>query len=157
MRKLCGVLVAVCGLVFSLAAAVPAEANEIGYDGCTPGYWKTHTDNWHEAAPGDLLSGYYAVTSNLSGITLEQALALKGGPGAAGAERILIRAAVASWLNTAHEGLGFPWRRMAGGLDDRPRLVPTVNAAIASGDRGTMLDLAEWLDDDNNGVVCPLN
>ncbi|MGH3508361.1 MAG: hypothetical protein ACRDO2_14275 [Nocardioidaceae bacterium] len=145
---------AVCGLVLG---SVPAQSNEIGYDGCTPGYWKDQTDNWQEAALGDLLSSHCAVTSNLSGIALEQAFALSGGPGAAGAERILVRAAAAaSCLNAAHEGLGFRWRRMAAGLDGRPKLVPTVNAAIASDDRGDMLDLAERLDDDND-LGCPLN
>lgn len=154
MRRTLGVA-SVVGLVLGLGA-VSAQANQIGYDGCTPGYWKNHTDNWQEAGPGDPVSMYYVVTSQLSGTSMEQALALKGGPGAEGAERILIRAAVASWLNASHEGLGFPWRRNAGGLDGRPHLVLTVNAAIASGDRDTMLDLAEWLDDDNNSD-CPLN
>lgn len=63
-----------------------------------------------------------------------------------------MRAAVAAWLNAANEGLGFPMRRWS----DPGNIVPSVNMAIASGDRATMLDLAAILDDANN-LGCPLN
>ncbi len=156
MRKLMVASLAALGLLLSVAAA-PAPAVEIGRDGCTPGYWKNHTDNWQEADPAKPVSNKFAVTSQLDGVTQLEALSLPGGPGVAGAERILIRAAMAAYLNAAHEGLGYPWRRTSEGLDGRPPLVPTVDAAIASGDRQTMLDLATWLDNDNNGGTCPLN
>jgi hypothetical protein len=142
-------------LITTLGAAGPAEANRIGPDdGCTPGYWKNHTDNWEEATPDQSLLPFNFHTS-LGGMTFLQALGGGGGPGVAGAERILIRAAVAAYLNAAHEGLGFPWRRWQEGLDGRPPLVPTVNQAFASGDRATMIALAERLDADNN-LGCPL-
>lgn len=121
-----------------------------------PGYWKNHTDNWQEAAPSKLVSSVYTVSSSLSTTTFEEGLALPGGPGLAGAERILVRAAVAGYLNAAHEGLGYPWRRYASGLDGRPALVKTVNAALTSGDRAMMLDLASRIDADNN-LGCPLS
>jgi len=54
---------------------------------------------------------------------------------------------VAAWLNAAHERLGYPLRRN--------EFVAEVNAAIASGDRQTMLDLAAELDSLNN-LGCPL-
>jgi hypothetical protein len=28
--------------------AGPAQAVNIGNEGCTPGYWKNHTSNWEE-------------------------------------------------------------------------------------------------------------
>lgn len=146
-------------LVFTLAgAAAPAAAVNIGHEGCTPGYWKTHTDNWEEASPGDLFSDVFGEGTSgvLVGVTLEEALAGGGGPGTAGAELILARAATAAFLNAAHDGLGYPWRRFSTGLDGRPPLVSTVVAALESGDRATMLALASQLDDDNN-LGCPLS
>lgn len=150
----------VIGLVGSATGAVTAHAENIGEEGCTPGYWKNHTDNWFEdegvAIPTTwLLSSPkvgFVTTSALAGDTLLDALGYKGGSGAAGAERILMRAAASAWLNAAHEGLGYPYRRYGGVYP----IVPTVNAAIASGDRATMLEVAATLDAANN-LGCPLN
>jgi hypothetical protein len=150
----------VSALMFTLigTGAVPANAVNIGNEGCTPGYWKNHTENWQEAKPGGLFSAKFSdgTSGVLVGVTLQQALAGGGGPGVAGAERILARAATAAYLNAAHEGLGFPWRRNATGLGGRPPLVATVVAALESGDRATMLALATRLDADNN-LGCPLS
>lgn len=149
---------ATAALVAALAfGSVPAaQAVNIGHEGCTPGYWKTHTDNWEETTPTQLVGNLYAsAPPSVAGLTLEQALDGGGGAGADGAARILSRAAVAAWLNAAHEGLGYPWRRFDTGLDGREPLVATVNAAFESGDRATMLELAERLDGDNN-LGCPL-
>lgn len=153
-------------LVTAVAAAVmlvptafvgPANAMAIGHEGCTPGYWKTHTDNWEETSPSTLFGTLFtSAPSNVATLTMEEALAGGGGSGVDGASLILARAAAASWLNSAHEGLGFPWRRFSNGLDGRPPLVSTVNAAFASGDRDTMLALAAQLDADNN-LGCPLS
>jgi hypothetical protein len=131
---------------------------QIGKEGCTPGYWKNHKDNWEEAKTTTLFSKRFSdgTTGVLEGLTFLEALKGGGGPGVAGAERILARAATAAYLNAAHEGLGYPWRRNADGLGGRPPLVATVNAALASGDRATMLALAERLDADNN-LGCPLS
>lgn len=150
------VIAAVAPLVLT---APGAQANEIGYQGCTPGYWKTHTDSWEEAQPGNLYTGKFAggaAYSSVAGLTQLQALDGGGGSGVNGAARILARASMAAYLNAATEGLGFPWRRTSEGLDGRPPLTETVNSAFASGDRATMLALASWLDADNN-LGCPLN
>ncbi len=145
--------------------APPAQANEIGYEGCTPGYWKTHTDRWRdldvdaEANPGSPYVNKFSGGSgygSVSGLTQAQALAGGGGSGLDGAARILARASMAAWLNASAEGLGYPWRRSIEGLDGRPPLTDTVNAAFASRNRATMINLAAWLDADNN-LGCPLN
>jgi hypothetical protein len=134
-------------------------ATNIGNEGCTPGYWKNHTDNWFEDVGQPINSttktlakaGFVTVHSNGADLLLT-ALSYQGGPGAAGAERILLRAAAAGWLNAAHEGLGYPWRRN----NDPGNLVATVNAAIQSGNREAMLALAAEIDGLNN-LGCPLN
>ena len=66
-----------------------------------------------------------------------------------------LEARALAFARAAHEGVGFPWRRFSTGLDGRPPLVETVNDALASGDRATILELAARLDADNN-LGCPL-
>jgi hypothetical protein len=138
-------------------SATAAHATGVGNQGCTPGYWKTHTDSWQEADPAQLVkSKYVDATAHVADWTLLQALQGQGGPGVDGASEILARAAVAAWLNAANDNVLYPWRRDAVGLGGRPPLVDTVNAAFASGDRATMIALAKRLDTDNN-LGCPLN
>ena len=148
-----------CAVVMmaGLSAAPTAQAVNIGREGCTPGYWKNHTDNWQETSPSTLVKQIFSeAPASVANLTLAEALAGGGGPGVDGAARILVRAAVAAWLNAAHEGVAYPWRRFATGLDGRPALVPTVNAALDSGDRARMLRLASRLDRDNN-LGCSLS
>ena len=149
----------------TVIGTAPSGATSIGVEGCTPGYWKNHTENWLEtstkAIPTNaLVTGIFApgagTRPNLSGLTLLQALQGGGGSGVDGATLILARAATAAYLNAAHEDLGYPWRRKTTGLDARPALVPTVSKAFESGDRTTMLSLAQRLDADNN-LGCPLS
>jgi hypothetical protein len=152
------VFVALVAVIATLSATTSAQAVGTGHEGCTPGYWKNHTDSWQEAAPGDLFgSAYTSARANVAGVTMLDALGLPGGPGLDGAARILARAATAAFLNAAHDDVGYPWRRVGEGEDGRPGLVSTVNAAFESNDRATMLALASWLDDDNNLAECPLN
>lgn len=80
--------------------------------------------------------------------TLRQALSFTGGSGTTGAARILFRAGVAALLNSAHPDVNYP-RTTA-------EVIADVNAALASNDRTTMLNLASELDADNN-LGCPLN
>jgi len=160
MRNTVRALLCAILLATGLGVAPPAQANRIGNDGCTPGYWKNHTDNWFEDAANTVAipttktvesafveAGAYPVGD----WTFLQALQGGGGPGVDGAARILARAAVAAYLNAAHEGLGYPLRRFSPG-----GIVDMVNDAFASGDRATMLRLARRLDELNN-LGCPLN
>jgi hypothetical protein len=125
-----------------VGVSTSAHATGTGTQGCTPGYWKNHTDSWQEANPSQLVKNKYAdARANVADWTLLQALQSGGGKGADGAAVILARAAVAAWLNAANDDLGYPWRREQVGVDGRPPLVDTVNAAFASGDRDTMLAL----------------
>ena len=147
-------------LVLALMAALlsvgvsPAGATNIGEEGCTPGYWKNHTDNWFEDeantvrsySTGDLFGDVFGVDYDVS---LLAALQGGGGGGIAGAHKILARAATAAALNAAHEGLGYPLRREAD-------IFPAVQAVWDSGDRDAILDLASELDRLNN-LGCPLN
>lgn len=144
-------------LLTGLATALPAAAVTVGDDeGCTPGYWKNHTSAWEEYSPSQTISSVFTNAAPYGDLTLLQGLSLSGGPGVDGAKQILIRAAIAAVLNAAHDSLGYPWRRSFASEFGRPALIPTVNNALASGSRSTILDLATRLDRDNN-LGCPLN
>jgi hypothetical protein len=138
----------------SMFAVAPAGATNIGNEGCTPGYWKNHTDNWEEYSSTDPLSDSFTFPTNLSTYaddSMLDALNYPGGPGVEGGARILLRAATASFLNAAHEGVGFPLRRFT----EPGNIQKLVNDALASGNRQTMIDLASYLDGLNN-LGCPL-
>jgi hypothetical protein len=180
-RTLCVVAaMGVLAAVFPMLAG-PAMATNIGDDhACTPGYWKTHPGDWPVAGvtdptetdtvlPGGKLIDYFQLPvlvapgtgtpvipvalRDLNGDgyddTMMQALGFSGGPGVMGASRILMRAATAAYLNAADERLFFPLRR-------REDIVIPVRDALASGDRMTIVELAEELDWVNNSLPCPL-
>lgn len=135
-----------------LVSAVPAQAH--GNEGCTPGYWKNHTESWEVYAPSREMGDVWTFPTALDDyavMTFEEGLSLKGGPGLDGAAQILLRASVASYLNAAHSGIDYPYRRFQNPLD----LKVAINAALASGDRQQMIDLAQTLDEANN-LGCPL-
>jgi hypothetical protein len=101
-------------------------------------------------SPNQTLESVFDVPDSLGldNTTLLQALSFKGGSGTKGAAQILLRAAVAALLNSAHPDVDYP-RTTA-------EVIAAVNAALASNDRSTMLTLAAQLDADNN-LGCPLN
>ncbi len=153
----------IVGLIIGLLAAMgaslagPAQGTGVGNEGCTPGYWKNHTQSWQEYSPTTVVGTVFSFSAApadvaaFSGTTFEAALRLKGGSGLGGATQILLRAAVSATLNAAHNGVGYPLRRSG------PNgIFAQVNAALASGDRQVMLDLATKLDNLNN-LGCPLS
>ncbi len=125
---------------------------ELGEEGCTPGYWKNHQSRWAATgfSTGQKLEDVFDVpnTFGLDNVTLLAALSLNGGPGAAGAARLLLHHAVAALLNASHPGVDYP--RTAASI------IADVNAALATGSRSTMLALKDALDRDNN-LGCPIN
>lgn len=125
----------------------PTDTPTVG-TGCTPGFWKNHTDVWvtydTEDVVGDVFDEAFGAPADS---TLLEALSFGGGPGVLGAEQILLRAAVAALLNST--GLsGYPLTTQ--------EVIDQVNAALASDDRATMLALATTLDGFNN-ADCTLN
>jgi len=124
----------------------------VGDQGCTPGYWKNHTDSWPPTgySPSQTVSSVFAQSTLYSSgsATLLAALGFAGGTGVDGAAEILLRAATSALLNASHPGVSYP--RTAASV------VADVNSALASQDRDAMLMLAAALDADNNRG-CPLN
>ena len=149
---------AAASFAIMLGVASPANATSVGNEGCTPGYWKNHTANWQEYQTTTPLSSLFTFPTALNSfgsVTMLSALDGSGGPGVSGATTILMRAATAAYLNAAHEGLGYPYRRDP----INPALFSirkAVNDALASQNRQTILALATLLDNANN-LGCPLN
>jgi hypothetical protein len=123
-----------------------------GQEGCTPGFWKQpqHLDAWVTYTPGQTLESVFDVPDafGLDNVTLLEALSLEGGPTTADAAEILLRQAVAALLNAASPEVDYPLTEA--------EIIAQVNAALASGDRDTILALAEQLDTFNN-LFCPLD
>jgi hypothetical protein len=163
--------IAAAALVLTSAAALAtiphaSQATNIGHEGCTPGYWKNHAESWEEYTTSTKISdignvGHPAWTfptalASFADMTLLQALQARGGTGTSGAAEILVRAGAAAWLNAAHEGVGYPFRRFAPGLDGSGPMDALVNHALMSGDRAEMITVAATLDRANN-LGCPLS
>ena len=127
---------------------IPTEEPTLAvFAGCTPGFWKNHTDSWQGYAPDQIVASVFSnVPPELSGDSLLTALDYGGGSGTLGAAQILLRAAVSALLNDAHSEVAY----------SIPGVINQVNAALASNDRGTMLSLAGMLDGYNN-AGCSLN
>ncbi len=124
-----------------------------GTEGCTPGYWKNHTESWPPSgfSPSQKVQSVFGQASlypSLGSSTLHQSLYFDGGSDLTGASGILLRAATAALLNSAHSGVDYPWVTA--------QVISDVNAALASSNRETILALASALDQDNN-LGCPLN
>jgi hypothetical protein len=114
--------------------------------GCTPGFWKQdqHFDSWPVPTSTTLAGAGFTNTGHPASTTLLEALSFQGGPKVQDAKDILLRIAAAAYLNSFD--LNYPLTTA--------EVVSQVNAALASNDRETILDLAETLDDNNN-LGCP--
>jgi len=133
----------------------------LGGQGCTPGYWKQpqHFQSWTGYVPTQLISSVFNVPSifpdgtdgsSLSGSTLLAGLAFQGGSTLNGSAQILLRAAIAGLLNANNPNVAYPMTTA--------QIVTSVNAALNSGSRNTMLNLASSIDNANNGQGgCPLS
>lgn len=150
-------------LLLTVVGVAPVAACD---QGCTPGYWKNHTDSWIGYSPDQTLASAGFVIpvalASFENVTLIEALQGGGGPGLNGAAKILFRAAVASLLNAA--ALGGPpdyhfWTpdEILNGQHPSDRFTG-VNEILAMTPltRQVMLDYAAELDYINN-LGCPLN
>jgi len=131
---------------FVICGYFTPDEEESEYCGLTLGYWKNHPDAWPDGyTPGQTVGSVFSeATDATKDATLMNALNFGGGPGLDGAERILLKQAVAAVLNEAE----FGERYQGSGI------IGQVNGAISSKDRATMIALAEQLDTWNNAGEC---
>jgi hypothetical protein len=104
-----------------------------GKEGCTPGFWKNHPEDWEGFSPDQTLDEVFdaAGLGSLGSTTLLDALSFKGGDSVVAAKRILLRHAVAALLNSAHSGVDF-------GMTTA-EVISLVDDALASNDRDEIL------------------
>ncbi|HEY6606112.1 MAG TPA: hypothetical protein VIZ44_07185 [Gaiellaceae bacterium] len=114
--------------------------------GCTPGFWKQdqHFDSWPVPTSTTLAGAGFTNTGHSASTTLLAALSFQGGNTVQDAKDILLRAAAAAYLNSF--AVNYPLTTA--------EVVSQVNAALASGNRATILALATTLDNNNN-LGCP--
>jgi hypothetical protein len=134
------------------ASTTTSTTTPPGQEGCTPGFWKQpqHLDAWVGFSPSQTLESVFDVPDafGLDDVTLLAALDFEGGSTTADAAEVLLRQAVAALLNAASPDVDYPLTVA--------EIIAQVNAALASGDRDTILALAEELDTFNN-LFCPLD
>jgi hypothetical protein len=122
-------------------------------EGCGPAFWRQprNLGEWADTgySPLQTVESVFDVPDEygLDFVPLWVALRLPGGPGEAGAARLLLKAGVTAVLNAADPALNYPLTEA--------EVISQVNAALASGDRMTMLTLAQELNRLNTGF-CPL-
>jgi hypothetical protein len=141
------------GLVMVFTVGVlgaPAQAHRL--EGCPPSYWLAHQDNWQEYGPASRVSNaWHMMNLPLAERRLTFAQALADPGKSATLSRTLLRSAVTAYLNAAHEGVWYPYRR----FDAPYYLRLTINDAIASNDPWYLRAVTRDLDLANNRY-CPL-
>jgi hypothetical protein len=112
MRRIAIMVMVVAALAAGTAVAKKADGGASKGDaaatqygtkdqGCTPGFWKNHTNVWSGYSPSDKFNAVFGVSYN-SSLTLGGALRLGGGGFAA-----LARHAAAALLNSEHSGVSY--------------------------------------------------
>ena len=120
-------------------------------EGCTPGFWKNHTNCWACYSSTTKLKDVFTIPSALSSLkedTLLKALNYGGGSGVTGAAKILLRAAVSAILNACDEDVNYPLTVA--------EVKAKVKKALATNNRTKILKLATELDMLNN-LGCPID
>jgi hypothetical protein len=106
-----------------------------GNEGCTPGFWKNHPEDWDVYVPEQLVGSVFsAAPASVANLTLLQGLQNGGGQ-----EQALTRHAIAALLAAANDEVEYPLTVQ--------QVIDMVNAAFASGDFEPTKDL---LDEFNN-------
>ena len=122
------------------------------FEGCTPGYWKNHLEDWPPTgyAPSQTVDSVFTIPSELSDLaddSLLDALNYGGGKGVLGATKNLLRHSVAALLNSAHPNVNtYPL--------SESEVIAQVNAALASLNKNTIENLKDDLDFNNNYGSC---
>jgi hypothetical protein len=120
-----------------------------GGEGCTPGFWKNHPEDWVGYSPTATLTSVFGAggLGSLGSTTLLDALSFKGGSTLEEAKQILLRHAVAALLNAAHPDVDYDMTTA--------EVIALVQTALASGDREDILAAKDTLAGLNE-EGCPL-
>ena len=118
------------------------ETQPPGGGGCTPGYWKNHTEDWVGFAPSQTVSDVFSNAGSLGSMTLLTALSAGGGSSLTAAKALLIHHAVAALLNSTHPDVDYAFTTA--------QVIAWTSEALASSDRDAILSLKNLFDAENN-------
>ena len=124
------------GIIFCFTV-IPTPIVVVTPEGCSPGYYKKH-----DMPGGNLLLSDVFDNDGTSGVTLKQSLDFKGGPSLQDAKNVLLRQAAAAYANSIRLSPNYPLTTA--------QVVAQTNAALASGNRDTILAFSTVLDGYNN-------
>jgi hypothetical protein len=128
---------------FDVNAIAIQDAVPCAAQGCSQGYFKTHT----VAGENNTFASYGVVGSGRDGSTLKSAFSLNGGPSVQDAKDLALKQLAAAILNSTLVS-GFPL--------STANLVQQANTAFATNNRATILAFATKLEGLNN-LGCSLN
>ena len=131
--------------ILLVSGILAGTATACVYEGCTPGFWKNKLSEWRYLRTWWKIYGIFTIPDRLKSLRnydLLEILSFKGGRGIEGAARILLKHAVAALLNAIHKDITYPLAQS--------EIIQSVNAALASLKRSTMLSLKDTLDYYNN-------
>jgi uncharacterized repeat protein (TIGR01451 family) len=151
---------ATCGVVYNNTAdvvasnhpsrtsnlvTVNAQCPPSAFQGCTPGYWKNHTDRWVTFKTDDKFNSTFKINDKDSpfskDLTLGGAIRLKGG-----GLNALARHATAALLNAANPGVAYPYTVA--------QIISRTVSAIAGGYAAIEAQKNDF--DQKNNLGCPL-
>jgi hypothetical protein len=118
------------------------ETQPPGGGGCTPGYWKNHTEDWVGFAPDQLVSDVFSNAGSLGSGTLLAALSAGGGSSLTAAKALLIHHAVAALLNSTHPDIDYAFTTA--------QVIAWTSEMLTSTDRDAILGLKNLFDAENN-------
>jgi hypothetical protein len=102
-----------------------------GGEGCTPGFWKNHTEDWDVYVPGQSVQSVFSeAPGSVKNLTLLQGLKNGGGQ-----EEALTRHAIAALLGAANDEVDYPLTVQ--------QVIDMVNAAFTSGDFESTKDVLQ--------------
>ena len=118
------------------------ETQPPGGEGCTPGYWKNHTEDWVGYLPSQTVSSVFANAGSLGSMTLLAALKQGGGDTLEDAKQLLIHHAVAALLNSTHPDVDYAFTTA--------QVIAWTSEMLLSSDRDAILALKDLFDAENN-------
>ena len=118
------------------------ETQPPGGGGCTPGYWKNHTEDWVGYTPGQTVGSVFSNAGSLGSGTLLAALKDGGGSSLTAAKALLIHHAVAALLNSTHPDVDYAFTTA--------QVIAWTSDMLTSTDRDAILGLKNLFDAENN-------
>lgn len=134
-------LVSLCSLTVTTVSA-----DNQGYtEGCPASYWRS-TQDWQEYTPWDQVDSLFDLPDRLEAYKATPLIFALNYSDDNPDERLL-REGVAGFLNAAHEGIAYPYRRSLAPL-------ASIEGALQRGNTAEIIGLAVRIEDANN-ADCP--